>query len=142
MTYPIALRVLPDAYTIHRLPADAPLPELAMNEPLQALLRSPDELSLVCRSSLSVPGSREEPGWRCLVVKGPLNFDLTGIVARLTAPLAAEAVPVFVVSSFDTDYVLVKGRDLLRGLEALKRAGIAVEGEAHGDAESQASRLP
>lgn len=130
MTPPISLRLLPEPYTVHRLPADAAAPQIAAGQRLFALLHSPDEWSVVCHSALDLPGSRRETGWRCLMVSGPLDFALTGIVAALTVPLAAAAVPVFVVSSFDTDYLLVKEQDLVRALDAWRDQNIAVAEEA------------
>jgi uncharacterized protein len=67
---------------------------------------------------------RREAGWRCLKVLGPLDFSLTGILAALAAPLAAAGIPVFVVSTFDTDYLMVKA-------ENLDRAGATLSGAGH-----------
>jgi hypothetical protein len=62
-----------------------------------------------------------------LEVQGPLEFELTGILAGISAPLAAAGVPIFAVSTFDTDYVLVHSAHLERAVEALKGAGHSVE---------------
>lgn len=126
---PIALRVLAGEYTVHRLPADAALPD-PLRAPagagIRAMLRSPDELSLCCPSDMVIHGSRRESGWVCLAVEGPLDFSLTGIVAALTTPLAAAAVPVFVISSFDTDFLLVKQARLADTLRVLADHGMRV----------------
>jgi hypothetical protein len=68
-------------------------------------------------------GARVEPGWRALRIVGPLAFDLVGVVASVTVPLADADVGVFVVSTFDTDLVLVKGADLDVAFPALESAG-------------------
>jgi uncharacterized protein len=70
---------------------------------------------------------RAEGGWRCLKVQGPLDFALTGILAALTAPLAAAGIAVFAVSTYDTDYLLLKAENLHRAAEALRGAGHRVE---------------
>jgi hypothetical protein len=94
---------------------------------LVAVTRTRDELSIVCsQRSLPEPGPgrpRCELGWRAIAVRGPLDFSLTGVVASLTVPLANAGVPVFVVSTFDTDYVLVKDEHLDAARAALRAAG-------------------
>jgi hypothetical protein len=80
------------------------------------------ELSVVCDEG-DVPPSveRAERGWRVLHVAGPIPFETTGVIASLTGALAEAGVPVFVVSTYDTDLVLVKERDLERAVGALER---------------------
>lgn len=68
-----------------------------------------------------------ETGWRCIQVRGPLAFDQVGILASLTAPLAQAAIPVFALSTYETDYLLVKDPDLPRAREALTDAGHVIE---------------
>jgi hypothetical protein len=90
--------------------------------------RSDTELSVVCREEDVPAGASAERGWRALEVAGPLDFSLTGIVASLVSPLADAAVPIFVLSTFDTDYLLVREPDLPRAVEALRAAGHTVDG--------------
>lgn len=126
---PISMQLLADPYTVHRLAPDAALPALPGGEPWWAVVRSRAELSVCCRSVLAIGSDRAESGWRVLRVDGPLDFTLTGIAAAITAPLAAAQVPVFVVSSYDTDYLLVKQADLGQALTALRNAAVTVEEE-------------
>ena len=72
------------------------------------------------------PEAPSERGWRALKVRGPLDFSLTDVLAALTAPLAAASIPIFALSTYDTDYVLVAGRNLKRAAEALAEAGHTV----------------
>lgn len=123
---PISMQLLPDEYTVHRLAPDAALPSMPRGEPWWTVLRSRTELSLCCRSALAVAAQRCEPGWRVLRVDGPLDFGLTGIAAALTVPLAAAEISVFLVSSFDTDYLLVRQSSLQDALAALRSADISV----------------
>ena len=81
----------------------------------------------LCRGG-EPPSSRIEPGWRILHVTGPLAFDLVGVIASITAPLAESDVGVFVVSTYDTDLVLVKDADLDIAVGALVAAGHEVIG--------------
>lgn len=123
-TVDLTLAVLPDEYTVHRLAPATALPEAPAGELLYAALCSPDELSICCRSTLHLDSDRAEPGWRCLMVDGPLDFAETGIVSGITTPLASNGIAVFVISSFDTDYVLVKGERLTAAGDILARHGM------------------
>lgn len=118
------LIVLADEYTVHRLDPAAALPEVRSGEPFYAVVRSRAELSICCRSALPVASERAETGWRCLMVDGPLDFALTGIVSAITAPLADNGIAVFVISSFDTDYLLIKGDRLQHAVEVLAGHGM------------------
>lgn len=118
----LELQLLAGAYAVSRLSPDEPLPDWARGE-LQALIRTPDELSIVSTAD-SVPESvRSEPGWRVLRVAGPLDFSLVGILATLTGALARADIAVFSLSTFDTDYLLVRECDLERALRALESDG-------------------
>ena len=68
-----------------------------------------------------------ETGWRCLRVEGPLSFELTGVLANLSAPLARAGIPIFVISTYDTDNVLVKVTDLESACSALRDEGYTVD---------------
>jgi uncharacterized protein len=120
------LELVTGDYAVCRLAADDPLPTWAASEPFVSLTRTDAELSIVCRQELVPAEVRSEPGWRCLRVKGPLGFGMTGILASLAAPLAGSGVSIFVVSTYDTDYLMVQARDLERAASALERAGHTV----------------
>lgn len=121
----LTLQRLPGSYSVHRLASGAPLPAGLLDEPFYALLKSADELSVCCRAEFPVDGQRREDGWACLQVRGPLDFALTGIVSGLAGPLADAGIPVFVVSSFDTDYLLLKLDHLAKARTVLADAGVA-----------------
>ena len=87
------------------------------------MTRTAEELSVVCREEVVPGGVRCERGWRCLRVAGTLDFSLVGVLALLLVPLAGAGVAVFCVSTFDTDYLLVRDADLARATEALGAAG-------------------
>lgn len=127
MPDPLNLSLLPDTLAICRLPPGAPVPAWAWTGEPASVTRTRDELSVVCRADAVPDGVRREAGWRCLKVEGPLDFGLTGILAALTAPLAAAGVSVFAVCTYDTDHVMVKAEDLDRAVQALRAAGHRVE---------------
>lgn len=122
----LRLRVLGGAYAVCRLDPGAPAPAWG-GTGLFALTRTADELSVVCPESDAPPGVRCERGWRCLQVIGPLDLAAVGVLASLVSPLAAADVSVFVLSTFDTDYLLVKDEAFEAAVEALGRSGHRVE---------------
>jgi hypothetical protein len=123
---PPALSVWPGRYAICRLNAADPLPPWAVQGAFFSVTRTSMELSVVCEMSAVPPGVQSEPDWRVLGVQGPLAFSLTGIIAGLSAPLAAAAIGVFVVSTYDTDHVLVRDADVSRAVAVLRDAGYLV----------------
>ncbi len=119
------LELVPGSYAVCRLGADEPLPVWATGA-FVSLTRTDVELSIVCEQGRVPAQVRSEPGWRCLRVRGPLGFGMTGVLASLAGPLAGSGVSIFVVSTYDTDYLMVQARDLERAVAALERAGHAV----------------
>ncbi|MBI3491433.1 MAG: ACT domain-containing protein [Acidobacteria bacterium] len=117
---------MPGSLAICRLAAEDPVPLWATQGAFCCLTRTPEELSVVCQTDSVPSGVKAERGWRALAVRGPLDFGQTGIVAELTGRLAAAAVSVFVVSTYDTDYLLVRENDTPRAIAALRDAGHTV----------------
>lgn len=121
---PFTLELLSGSFMICRLPADAPYPVWARGENLLALIRTTDELSVVCEEMTDLPDDvRFEDGWRVLKVQGPLEFSLVGVLADLAGALARAGVSIFALSTFDTDYLLVKAADLSVARDALEQEG-------------------
>ncbi len=122
---PFTLNILSDTFAICRLNAATPIPKWA-NGRFVSITRTPDELSIVCEQD-QIPNSvQAERGWRVLQIAEKLDFSLTGVISKLTTVLAESKIGVFVISTFDTDYILVKERDLERAVEAVKRAGYSI----------------
>jgi hypothetical protein len=101
-----------------RFAPDAALPAWVLHASAEfwSITRTPHELSVVCSEDDLPPSvdQQVEKDWRAFEVVGPLPFGLTGVVSGLTAPLAAAGIPVFVVSTYDTDYVLVRAVDFVK----------------------------
>jgi hypothetical protein len=123
---PLRLEIVPGTYAVCRLDPREPLPSWADASPFVSVTRTEAEISVVCPEIAVPAGVRSERGWRCLRVVGPLGFGMTGVLASLAVPLASSGVSIFVVSTYDTDYLLVQERDLGRAVDALERAGHAV----------------
>jgi hypothetical protein len=122
----MTLIVLPDTFAICRLGSEAPIPTWATAGGFFSISRAADELSVVCRQADVPHGVHAERGWRCLRVAGTIPFSVVGILASLTAPLAAAGVSVFAISTFNTDYLLIKEGDFDRAAAALQQAGHSV----------------
>lgn len=120
------LSLLPGRYSICRLAPDAALPVPLPEGAFFSVTRTPDELSIVCAEAQVPAGTRCEPGWRILRLEGPFAFDQVGVLLAVLAPLAEARVSVFALSTFDTDYVLVKESTLARVQSALEGAGHAL----------------
>lgn len=114
--------VLPGYYAICRLAPDVPWPRWAVGE-FVSMSRAADELTIVCAQDAVPSGVRCEAGWRCLRVAGTMDFTAIGVLASLVVPLAEGDISVFAVSTFDTDYVLVKEHDFDRACAALRQQG-------------------
>jgi hypothetical protein len=117
-------------FAVCRLAAETPLPAWAAGGPAGSFVsvtRTADELSIVCRQELVPDDIRCERGWRALRVAGTLDFTLVGVLASLLVPLAEAGVAVFVMSTFDTDYLLVKEDRLDAAVEVVRREGHSVE---------------
>lgn len=121
------LSVLPDSLAIVRLSADATLPPWATQGAFFSVTRTSDELSIVCIARQVPPGVAAETGWRALKVAGPFALSEVGVLAALTAPLAKASVSLFVISTFDTDYLLVAEKQLHAAIAALTGAGHRIQ---------------
>ena len=115
--------VVPGNFAISRLAAGSAIPDWIHCGAFCCVARSSDELSVVSLASSIPPEVKSEKGWACLKLQGPFPFQLTGILASFLDPLAQAGIPVFAVSTFDTDYILVKHEDQERTLTTLIEAG-------------------
>jgi hypothetical protein len=123
---PIALRKLPLTLYVLRLPPARPVARWMLDGPFVSVTRTADELSVIAEASRVPPGIRAEGPFATYMVDGPLDFALTGIVSRITAPLAAAEIPVFVTSTFDTDYILVREAQAAKAEQCWRGAGLEV----------------
>ncbi len=123
---PLHLSLLPMRLAVCRLEKDAPLPGWAISADFFTISRTLDELSIVCPEQAVPAGVQMETGWRGLKVQGPLDFSLTGILAGLSGALAREAISIFAISTYDTDYILVREPNLDGAIICLRKAGYEV----------------
>jgi nitrilase len=114
-------------FAVSQLPSGSAIPAWATAGDVFSVTRTADELSVVCRQEAVPAGAHAECGWRCLRVTGSMPFTLVGVLASLTRPVADAGVGVFAVSTFDTDYLLVKAERFPEAVAALRAAGHLVE---------------
>ena len=124
---PLTLLVQPETLAVCRLDAHAALPGWAIGGSFFALTRTMDELSVICAQVSVPPGITCEPDWRALKVQGQLDFAMVGVLAGISGALANARISLFAVSTFDTDYILIKETDLPGAVSALRSAGYGVE---------------
>jgi hypothetical protein len=121
------LSVLDGHFAVCRLPACAPWP-VPRPGPLLSITRTAEETSVVCLRENAPRGARVEEGWRALKLEGPIPFEEIGVLSALSGSLARAGLSVFALSTFDTDYILVKAAHLAAALEALEKAGFGLNG--------------
>ena len=128
--YDLILKVMDGLFCICRLGPWEMIPEWLTKGTFYSIAKTDEELSFVC-SENAVPGAVRsqmisERGWKCLKVEGPLDLSLTGILARLSSALAETQISIFVISTYDTDYILVKEEKLENAIIALISHGCIV----------------
>lgn len=121
----VKLKVLPYRLAIGRWAPGTAIPASLKESEFYCETRTPEEISVVCDEAKLPADARAQWGWRAFRVVGTLDFALTGILHSLAEPLAAAGISIFAVSTFDTDYILVKGSDLARAEEALAKEGFS-----------------
>jgi hypothetical protein len=119
----LSLKILPDRMAVCRFEPTAPVPDWIDQSGFYSITRTEEELTIVCAETLVARGTTSEAGWRCFKVEGPLDFSEIGIIFSLTQPLARSGVSVFVISTFDTDYLMVKEKNLSEAIDALRAEG-------------------
>lgn len=123
MSGALKFRRLAGPYAIVRLAPEAPVPAWATEGEFTSIARTPEELSLVCPAD-NVPAEINSPHhWMCLKLQGPFPFSQTGVLLSFIEPLSSKGIPIFAISTYDTDYVLIQEEWAGAALNALKHAG-------------------
>jgi hypothetical protein len=113
----IELSILPGTYTIHRLNPGSELPVISQG--FYSITYTDDEISVVCSDEVEIPSTDRSPGWKCLKLAGTLELDQVGILHDLSRPLKNAGISIFVVSTYDTDYLLIPGSLFEKAIKVL-----------------------
>ena len=116
------LNILEGSFSIHRLSPNDEIPNQIFQNQFYSITKTDEELSVVCASSIHLDSERPETDWSCIKILGPLDFSLTGILADISAVLAKAEISIFAISTFDTDYILIKSEKLQAAKKALEQA--------------------
>ena len=121
-----SLRILDGEYTIHRFDSGSKIPTDILESEFYFIGKTDEELSIVCRADIGLKSSVSDSHWSCLKVLGPLDLGLTGILADIAGVLAQGKISLFAVSTYDTDYILVKTESLASARELLSKASFTI----------------
>lgn len=123
----LKMRVLKDNFAIVKYSPNTVVPKWVFSEEWYSITRTDEELSIVCRDKEFPDGTVFESGWKCMAVVGPLDFGLIGILSTISGMLATSKISIFVVSTYNTDYILVKAHLLNDAMMTLRNNGIEIE---------------
>jgi len=118
----LKMSLLPGEFAVCRLAPEGSI-DWAKGE-FFSITKTRDELSVVCLQSLVPADVKHESNWSILKIEGPLDFSLIGILSKISSVLAEKEISIFAISTFDTDYILVKSDKLTEAKDALKEVGI------------------
>jgi len=122
MPHHLKFRWLREPYAIVRLAPDSTVPEWATRGEFTSTTRSADELSIVCPAENLPPDVHSPHRWICLKLEGPFPFELTGVLLSFIQPLSSNGIPIFAISTYDTDYVLIH-EEFAWAMDVLREAG-------------------
>lgn len=123
----LTMSLCKEKFGICRLDKNESIPAWAQDSDFYSITKTSDELSIVCPQD-SIPSDVKcEKGWRMLKVEGPLDFSLIGILSSISTILAREGISIFAISTYDTDYILVKEKDIDKAIEALVKGNYDIK---------------
>jgi uncharacterized protein len=119
----LKFRQLPDRYAVVRLAPDASIPDWTTKGEFTSISRTSDELSIVCPLENIPSEYASGPRWICLKLEGPFPFSQTGVLLSFIEPLSNNGVPIFAISTYDTDYILIQEQTHELAMQLLEEAG-------------------
>jgi hypothetical protein len=116
----LTLRLIKEHFAIHSLSENATIPAEVFTASMYFIAKTFDEVSIVLPQSIVIASDEVEQDWQVLEVIGPLDFTMTGILSNISTVLANAKISIFAISTFDTDYILVKESSMNEAIEALR----------------------
>ena len=123
----LVLSVLFETFTIHKFSTNVSIPEEILKSNYYSVSKTENELSVVCSEIIEVQSLQNSKRWKCIKVKSPLDFNLTGILTGISDILSQGNISIFAISTFDTDYILVRTQDLSSTITTLRQASYKFE---------------
>jgi hypothetical protein len=123
MSHQLTIVIYQKLYAVCQLQPDATVPRWAEGAEFVSITRTSAELSIVCQQDMLPGDVRAEKNRRLMRIEGKLGFELTGVLASVTAPLSKAELSIFTMSTYDTDYLLIADEDLQKATEMLEAAG-------------------
>jgi hypothetical protein len=121
------LTVLKDTYAICKLDHELPIPAwVHASHGFSSITYTQDELSIICEQQHIPAEIQQEKDWRILKIIGPLDFSLVGVISKITGILANAGISLFTVSTYETDFILVKQGVLDKAIHSLTDAGLEI----------------
>lgn len=123
----LKMKLIEEKLSVCRLQRDMQIPAWALSGQFFSITKTHEELSIVCSESFVPEGVACEKGWRALMVEGPLDFSLIGILSQISTALAEVKISIFAISTYDTDYILIKAKEMDKAISELRRKGYIIE---------------
>lgn len=120
------MKILKEKYAVCKLPIEVPIPQWALKGEFSSVTKTMEENSVVCVEKNIPKEVQSERNWRIIKIEGPLEFTMIGVLAEISQILAKENISIFVISTSDTDYILVKEKDLRLSKEVLRRSNYTI----------------
>ena len=123
----LTISILPESLAICQFPKNTLIPHYVSASIFFSITQTEDELSIVCDQSVVPANVKKVEDWRAFKVEGPLDFSQVGILSSLATPLAENQIPIFAISTYDTDYLLVQSKHFGEAKKILVKVCILTE---------------
>lgn len=125
----LTLKLLEERYGVIRLEKGESISKWVFAGEFYSITKTEDELSIVCLEKtipLNIKEEKCEIGWRILKIEGPLDFSLVGILAKISTLMADNGISIFAISTYDTDYILIKENNIKKAVNTLIAKGYKI----------------
>lgn len=120
------LEILDNKLKVVKLNKDEIVPEIVLKQEFYSITKTDEELSIVLDEDIDIQGDIIEYNWRAIKIVGILDFSLIGILSKISAILAQAEIAIFAISTYNTDYILLKSNKLEHAVEVLKQSGYEI----------------